>query len=146
MAESEEKTKSQLLEDKLETEKKVWNTTIKTLVEQIRHVDNLSESQVLMLSYRHQLGDKSNEFKNMVARRKSNMWVARKTAYREYKTRYDLKLNQGEINDFIDADTRETILIIAILENQLAYYQMTMDTLDKLGFAISNRITIAQRL
>jgi hypothetical protein len=142
----EEKTKSQLLEVKLEDEKKQWNATVKALVEQIRHVDNLAESQVLMLSYRHQLGDKSNEFKNMIARRKSTMWVARKEAYRTYKTQYDLKLNQSEINDFIDADTRETILIIAILENQLYYYSMTMDTLDKLGFAISNRITIAQRL
>ena len=82
----------------------------------------------------------------MIARQKSGMWVSRKTAYIEYKTNYNIKLNRDEINDFIDSDTRETILIIAILENHKGYYQMTIDTLDKLGFAISNRITIAQRL
>ena len=82
----------------------------------------------------------------MIARKKSAMWTARKNAYIEYKTNASRKYSQGEINDFVDADLRETILIIAILENQTDYYQMTMDTLDKLGFAISNRITIAQRL
>ena len=96
-----------------------------------------------MLSYRHQIVDKINEMKNIISRQKASMWNARKEAYRNYKTNYDLKLNQGEINDFIDADTRETMLQIALLENVLIYYQMTMDTLDKMGFAISNKVNLA---
>lgn len=142
----EELTMSQQLDKKCEVEKIRWNETVKDLVSTIRHIDNVSEAQVLMLSYRHQIVDKINEMKNIVSRHKSSMWVARKEAYRSYKLQYDIKLNQSEINDFIDSDTRETILQIAILENMLTYYQMTMDTLDKLGFAISNKVTLAVRL
>jgi hypothetical protein len=141
----ETKPKSELLEAKLVKEKQSWNITVKDLVSQIRHIDNISDAQVLMLSYRHQLGDKSNEMRNIISRQKSNMWVSRKIAYKDYKENATRKYSQGEINDFIDADLRDIILTIAILENQLEYYRMTMDTLDKMGFAISNKVTLATR-
>ena len=133
------------IEKKLDGEKQKWNEILKDLVQQIRHIDNVSEAQVLMLSYRHQLVDKKNELKNIVSRSKGQLWENRKGVYRNYKLNYDLKLNQSEINDFIQADLRDMMLRINLLENQLEYYQMTIDTLDKLGFAISNKITLATK-
>lgn len=135
--------KKEMLEVKLEAEKKKWNDTVKDLVAMIRHVDNVSEAQVLMLSYRHQLVDKLVEMKNIVKSQQAQSWETRRTRYIHYKTNYNIKLNQSEINEFIDADVKDTILTISLLETQLIYYQMTIDTLDKMGFAISNKVSLA---
>ena len=89
------------IERKLDDEKKKWNSTVADLVAQIRNVDMISEAQVLMLSYRHQLVDKLIEMKNIISRQETNIWTTRQARYVHYKTGgINLKLNQSEINEF----------------------------------------------
>ena len=45
-------TKSEELENKLFKEKEKWNNLIQSLVQQIKHVDNLADTQVLTPTWR----------------------------------------------------------------------------------------------
>lgn len=132
------------LENKLKKERDLWTTKIGSLIKMINRPDALSEAQVLMLSYRHNLVEKLIEFKSLIGKQKTNDYKFRQTRYRYYKVDYDLKMNQSEINSFIDADLGSRINKINELENHLLFYQQCIETLDKLGFAIKNRIQISQ--
>lgn len=136
--------KSLLIDKKLTTEREHWNNEIKAIVKMLRHVTDVSEAQVLMLSYRHQMIDKIVDLKKLVSKQKGKYWESHKEVYRKYKTKYDLKLNSTEINDFIKADKKDHLYRIELLEGQIQYYQGTVDTLDKMGFAIKNKLALEQ--
>lgn len=138
-----DKSKIEILEEKIIKEKTEWNKKIQDVVSGIRHIDNISETQVLMLSYRHILVEKYIDIKSLLGKQKSKNYVSRKAAYIKYKTGgHNLKLNSTEINEFIDADQNESLFTLSLLESYLLYLQMSIDTLDKLGFAIKNKISL----
>jgi len=141
---SEEETKqaNEKLEELLNKDKKKWMADIQDLVNRIRNIRNLSECQVDMLSYRQRLLDKVTEMKIMIYKR-NNAWDKHfKLKYREYSLNYDLKLNQSERRDFINADMGAFKLQVKLLQSHIEFYQECINTLDKMGFAIKNRIRL----
>ena len=139
--------KTIVIDKKLVNERKFWNVRMKNLVVKLRHVTDVSDAQVLMLSYRHMLVDKIIELKRLIGKQKASYWTVHKEAFIKYKSGtggVQLKLNAGEINEFIKADKKEKLSQIDLLEGQAQYYQGTIDTLDKMGFAIKNKLTLEQ--
>jgi hypothetical protein len=88
--------------------------------------------------------DKIIKYRAAVYKKKANDQNYRKLRFEYYKTQHDVRLDYREINQFIDSDmalrTRQTEL----LENHINYFVQCTDTLDKLGFAVKNKIQVEE--
>jgi len=61
-----------------------------------------------------------------------------------YKTQHDLRLDYKEINEFINSDMALRIRQTEIIDNQISFCTLCIETLDRMGFSIKNRISIAE--
>lgn len=141
---SEEEKKATDLEDALEKERFEYHKKISELIPMISKLETVSETQVLMLSYRHMLTDKLAKYRSAIYKKKSNDVNYRKLRYEYYKTQHDVRLDYKEINEFINSDMSLRIRQTELIENQINYYKDCIDTLDKLSFAVKNKLIIEE--
>ena len=65
--------------------------------------------------------------------------------YREAYIRYynyDYKLGEKQKEKFLENDLADENMILSHLENQLEFYRDSVKTLDNMGFAIRNRLSL----
>jgi hypothetical protein len=141
---TEEERKINEIEEALDKERKEYSDKITQVIKMINRIDQISEAQVLMLSYRHMLVDKIIKYRSATYKKKANDQNYRKMRYEYYKTQHDVRLDYREINQFIDSDmalrTRQTEL----LENHINFFSQCIETMDKLGFAVKNKIQVEE--
>ena len=141
---TEEERKINEIEEALDKERKEYSDKITEVIKMINRIDQISEAQVLMLSYRHMLVDKIIKYRAATYKKKANDQNYRKMRYEYYKTQHDVRLDYREINQFIDSDmalrTRQTEL----LENHINFFSQCIETMDKLGFAVKNKIQVEE--
>ena len=141
---TDEEKKVNDLDEALEKERGEFTGKIADVIKLIGHIDKISEAQVLMLSYRHMLVDKLTKIRGAIYRKKANDENYRKIRYEHYKINHDVRLDYREINQFVASDmalrTRQTEL----LQSQIDYYQQCIETLDKMGFSIKNKIAVEE--
>lgn len=142
MTEDEKKVND--LEDALSKERGSLSTMISDVIKMINKIDSISEAQVLMLSYRHMLVDKLVKYKSTLYRKKSSDSNYRKLRYEYYKTQHDVRLDYREINQYIDSDMALRIRQSELLDNHISWFSQCIDTLDKLGFSIKNKIHLEE--
>jgi hypothetical protein len=130
------------LELRLTSDRTEWKTKINDLVLKIKNMNELSDCQVSMLSYRQILLDKVTDFKTMIYKRNATWERYYRAQYREYTLNYDVKLTSGEKHQFIKADLGSLRTQIDMLQSHVDYYQECIKTLDNLAFAIRNRIRL----
>jgi len=130
------------LEKRLINDRSEWGKKITELVSKIKNMNNLSECQVNMLSYRQILLDKVAEFKSTIYKRNGVWERYYKNEWRNYSINYDIKLTNGEKHQFIKADLSELKIQINLLESHIDYYHECIKTLDNMAFAIRNRIRL----
>jgi len=135
-----EEEKIKLLENKFEQERQKFSQKLSLLIPLIRDVSTISESQVLMLSYRQMLVDELHRYRTVIFKHKSNDRNIKKLRIEFYKRNYDMKLDQREMSDYISSDMTLRIQKIDLVENHISYLIETISTLDKMGFAIKNKI------
>lgn len=141
---TEEEKRVSEIEEVLEKERIDFSSKISDVIKMINKIDSIAESQVLMLSYRHILVDKITKYRAAIYKKKANDQNFRKMRYEYYKTQHDVRLDYREINTFIDSDMALRIRQTELLENHINWYNQCIDTLDKLGFSIKNRIQIEE--
>jgi hypothetical protein len=141
---TEEERKVSELEEALEKERVEYTSKIGDLFPMISRIDRISEAQVLMLSYRHMLVEKLAKYRAANYKKKSNDQNYRKMRYEYYKTQHDVRLDYREINEFINSDMSLRIRQTDLLESQMTFYSQCIDTLDRMGFAIKNRLQIEE--
>jgi hypothetical protein len=141
---------SNITEDKLKkienlliTERKDWSTKIQSLVGTIDKAHKIAKSQTLMLSYRHMIVDKIIELNILLGKKRANDANYKKIRYQYYKTQHDVRLQHSEIMEYIASDMSLRIRETSLIENQISYYKQANETLDKMGFAIKNRVILA---
>jgi len=130
------------LENRIEKDRDEWKNKIASLINKIRNMNELSECQALMLSYRQIMLDKISDFKSIIFKRNAAQDRYYKEMYKKYTLNYDIRLTSGEKNKFIQADLSALIYQIKLLENHVEYYQGCIKTLDNTAFAIRNRIRL----
>ena len=127
-----ELTKSDKLDIAFTTERINISDSIKVnIIDKMNNIDNIANIQVHILSQRQRLIDKSNEMRSSIRKKNQNLLNAKKQKYRFYKLDYDIKLNDYEIKNHIEADMESSQNIIKMIENQILFYKETIDTLDK---------------
>lgn len=141
---TEEEKRVSEIEEVLEKERIEFSNNISDVIKMIKRIDTIAEAQVLMLSYRHMLVDKITKYRAAIYKKKANDQNYRKMRYEYYKTQHDVRLDYREINTFIDSDMALRIRQTELLENHINWYSQCIDTLDKLGFAVKNRIQVEE--
>lgn len=141
---TEEEKKVNDIEEALDKERADYSIKISDLIRMINRIDNLAEAQVLMLSYRHMLVDKVVKYRSAIYKKKANDQNYRKLRFEYYKTQHDVRLDYREINQFIDSDMALRIRQTELLENHISWFQQCIETLDKMGFSIKNRIQVEE--
>jgi hypothetical protein len=131
------------IEELLDKERKTWSNNIQTLIKAIKDADKLSGAQVDMLSYRHMIIDKIIEFNIMLSKKRANDSNFTKTRYQHYKTNHSVRLDHREIMEYIKSDMSLRYRETSLIDNQVSYYKHAIETLDKMGFAIKNKIILA---
>jgi hypothetical protein len=139
-----EEQKVSELEAALDTERVEFTSKMNDLIPMLNRIDKISEAQVLMLSYRHMMVDKLVRYRAANFKKKANDQNFKKLRYEYYKTQHDVRLDYREINEFINSDMALRIRQTDLLDNQINFCAQCIDTLDKMGFAIRNRISIAE--
>jgi hypothetical protein len=139
-----EEQKVNEIETALESERNEYATKMSALISMINKIDQIPEAQVLMLSYRQMMVEKLAKYRSAVYKKKANDQNYKKIRYEYYKTQHDVRLDYREINQFIDSDMSLRNRQTEILENQLTFFSDCVETLDKMGFAIRNRISIEE--
>lgn len=132
------------LEAALEKERTEFSTKLADLIPMIRRVETIPEAQVLMLSYRHMLVDKLTKYRSAIYKKKSNDVNFKKARYEYYKTGHDVRLDWKEVNEYVAADMSLRIRQTDALDGQINWCTQYIDTLDKMGFSIKNRITVEE--
>lgn len=144
MALTDDEKKVADLEEALETERSTYSEKMNDLIVMINRLDKISEAQVLMLSYRHMLVEKLTKYRAALYKKKASDQNFKKVRYEYYKTQHDVRLDYREINEFIASDMALRIRQTDLLENQVAFCSQCIETLDKMGFAIKNKITVEE--
>ncbi len=106
------------------------------IISKMNNIDEIADVQVHILSQRQKLVDKASEMRASIKNKKKKIDASRKQKYRFYKIEYDIKLNDYEIKNHIEADLAETNGIISQIENQITFYKESTDTLDKCIYMI----------
>jgi hypothetical protein len=141
---TEEEVKVNEIDEALSKERGEYSNKISDIIKMINRIDQIAEAQVLMLSYRHMLVDKIIKYRAATYKKKANDQNYKKMRYEYYKTQHDIRLDYREINTFIESDMALRIRQTELLENHINWYSQCIDTLDKLGFSIKNRIQIEE--
>lgn len=141
---TEEEKKVNEIEDALEKERTEFSSKISEVIKMINRIDQISEAQVLMLSYRHMLVDKIIKYRAAIYKKKANDQNYKKMRYEYYKTQHDVRLDYREITQFVESDSALRTRQTEILENHINFFQQCIETLDKLGFAVKNKIQVEE--
>jgi hypothetical protein len=132
------------LEETLIRDRDKWSNKIRELIAMMKNVNDIPEAQVYMLSYRQMLLDSISSFQTSLYKKNVSFDTYYKKKFREYTLDYDIKLNGGEKEKMIRADLTLIQRQIHLLESHIDYYRECIRTLDNMGFAIRNRIRVAE--
>ena len=141
---TEEERKVNDIDEALEKERVEYGVKLSELIAKINKIDQIPEAQVLMLSYRHMFVEKAAKYRSAVYKKKTNDQNFRKLRFEYYKTQHDVRLDYREINQFIDSDMSMRTRQTELLDNQILFFNQCIETVDKMGFAIRNRIYIEE--
>jgi len=132
MSEEKEISKSDKLDMAFAKQRFEISTYLKeNITNPMGSINNVADIQVHILSQRQLLVDKSNEMRVSIVKRNKSLGSTRKQKYRFYKLEYDIKLNDYEIKNHIEADLEDSYNVIKMIENQITFYKETIETLDK---------------
>jgi len=132
------------LEETLIRDRDKWSNKIRELIAMMKNVNDIPEAQVYMLSYRQMLLDSISSFQTSLYKKNVSFDTYYKKKFREYTLDYDIKLNGGEKEKVIRGDLTLSQRQIYLLESHIDYYRECIRTLDNMGFAIRNRIRVAE--
>jgi hypothetical protein len=131
------------IELKLQSQRSEWGVKIIELVKKIKNVDSLNDAQIDMLSYRHMIVELLTKFRIRVRKTQT-------TYEREFKKKfvsyfnYDYKINDKQKVDMVNADLFYYRRQLGLLESQVDFFKECIGTLDKMGFAIKNRVNFEE--
>jgi hypothetical protein len=131
------------IESVLQKQRDEWGNKLVELINKIKNLEKLPDAQVDMLSYRQMLVEQLTKFR--IRARKTET-----TYERHFKTKfigyfnYDYKINDKQKVDMVNADLHFYRRQLGLLEAQIEFFKESISTLDKMGFAIKNRVNFEE--
>ena len=133
----------QSLETIFQKKRDEWGKTIYRLIGEVRTVETIPSLQVDMLKYRHDATEEIAKLSIKNQNIESKIVLQKKELFIKYTTKTNLKLDHfSEKNTMIQADMNELLKTKEIIQIQINFIKELRDTIDKIGFAIKNRLTL----
>ena len=123
-------------------ERTEWNVKMKEVVQHFSKIETISTSQVLMLSYRHEAVELMTKYKVSVHAKKSSNATFHSIRWGHYKRGTDQRYADTEIKLMVASDMALRDRMLNAIKSQIEFLADVVVTLDKLGYAISNRIEL----
>ena len=139
-----EKEKINKLYESFEKERNLCKSRMTELVNKAQSINLISEGQVTMLSFRHELIDKSMDIKKMRQKKQITYNSLYTSLYDNYKRNgyKNLKLNRDEIIEYLRDELKYVNEQLEVMDLFILYYQKLIESLDKLGFVFKNKIDL----
>ena len=135
------KEKIQQLDQKLSAQRQEWSDTIRALAKGLKKVDGMEQVIANVLSTRQTIVDQIAYLNVKIKEQKTVVSARYREAYIRYYN-YDYKLGEKQKEKFLENDLADENMILSHLENQLEFYRDSVKTLDNMGFAIRNRLSL----
>ena len=135
---------NKLLLEKFTISRKEWSTKLDSIIKMLSDITKITELEVLRLSYRHMIVDTITDLNILIYKKQTEYSNYYKQLYINYKTNYNLKLNQSETDKFIESDLSEFKKQIYLIENHVYFFKECIKTVDNIAYAIKNKIQIIQ--
>lgn len=130
------------LEAAFSSERGKWSRNMSELIERLRATEGLAEAQAFMLSYRAICTESIAKYRDALNRRKSKDAVFKQIRQGHYRTKTDQKYGEREITEMVGSEMSIRSRKSALLHTQIEFFADTIQTLDKLGYAIRDRIEL----
>lgn len=130
------------LEERFTKERAEWNNKMFDVINSIKDNKQLTEAQILQLSYRQIVMDKLTEYRILCDKRQENYDKLIQKRNDEYDNQSARKLSAVEKKTSLTGDYASLNRQIKLISRQITYLEETIKTLDNLGFAVKNRIEI----
>jgi chromosome segregation ATPase len=129
------------LDRKLSGQRTEWTRIIKGLAQSLRNINELEVTIAEVLSSRQSLVEQMSYINMKVKEQKAKIAIRYREAYIRYYE-YDYKLGEKQKEKFIETDLATENMILSHLENQVEFFRDSVKTLDNMGFAIRNRLSL----
>lgn len=130
------------LENRFKTEREDWNEKLFDVIKSIKDTKQLTEAQVIQLSYRQILIEKLTDYRILCDKRQENYDKVIQKRNDEYENKSAKKLSAVEKKVYLSGDYASLNRQIKMIERQINYLEESVKTLDLLGFSIKNKIEI----
>lgn len=131
------------IENKLQVQRNEWGGKLVELIKKIKDINKLSDAQVDMLSYRQMLIEQLTKYRIRCRKTETTYEKKFKTKFISYYN-YDYKINDKQKVDMVNADLYFYRRQLGLLESQVDFFKECINTLDKMGFAIKNRVNFEE--
>lgn len=131
------------IENVLQKQRDEWGNKLVELIKKIKNVENLPDAQVDMLSYRQILVEQLTKFRIRSRKTETTYEKQFKAKFISYFN-YDYKINDKQKVDMVNADLFFYRRQLGLLEAQIEFFKESISTLDKMGFAIKNRVNFEE--
>jgi len=131
------------IENVLQKQRDEWGNKLVDLIHRIKNVESLADAQVDMLSYRQILVEQLTKFRIRARKTETTYEKQFKTRFISYFN-YDYKINDKQKVDMVNADLFFYRRQLGLLEAQIEFFKESISTLDKMGFAIKNRVNFEE--
>lgn len=132
------------LNKRFERERKEWEDKILDMTRSMNSMYKLSEVMVDALSQRQIALDYSHTLMDMIVKLNSSYKKKRKERYYWYTNECDQRFTEKMIEQNIDVDLEKDKTIADSFNNHLSYIKGTIDTIDKLLYAVNWRMKLEE--
>ena len=129
------------LDQKLSAQRNEWSVTIRNLAQSLRNINTMEITIADVLSSRQTLVDQMAYINVKIKQQKKTIAARYREAYIRYYN-YDYKLGEKQKEKFLENDLADDNMILSHLENQMDWLRDSVKTLDNMGFAIRNRLSL----
>lgn len=146
MSELSDTEKCDKLELAFEAERTTIGSDIQTLVQESKELTKIPEVQAYMLSYRQIYSEKTAKYRSGLNKRREADLYHKSLRLRQIREGTSTTLNQNftytdrQIDQLITSEMAGRTRMLMSTESQIQFLEEMIDLLDKLGFAIKNRI------
>ncbi len=132
------------LKDKFAKEREEWQVKIKDMSTRMYRIEKLAEVQTDFLSNRQVIIEYNHELLSHLSSLNKIYRQKKRDKFEKYGTDYDLKLQKAEKEIMVDGDLAELKERVEILDNQIKFYNSTIQTIDHGLYGIKSRIQLEE--
>ncbi len=127
----------------LDTQVDFWNIQLEEVLGTLHDINHITENQTLILSHRHRVIKDIRKIQLNINDIQSSLYLKNKETLDTLKTKSNIAYNSySEFDIAVKSKLKLIYEVLDLFKAHLEYLNDVKTTLDKMGFAIKNRIDL----